>query len=141
VEYQLRGSEARTVQVTGAAPGIFMAAGKPQAVVVNQDAAFNSEASPAARGEIVTLFATGTGATSPAGITGKLPPPGRAPAGDVVVTFGGVAGELQFAGEIEAGVLQVNVKVPQGAPTGAAAPLAIAVGGSASPSRATVAIK
>jgi uncharacterized protein (TIGR03437 family) len=141
VEYQLRSSDARTVQVTGAAPGVFTVAGGSQATVVNQDGSFNSDANPAARGEIVTLFATGTGATSPAGVTGKLPPAGRAPAGGVAVAFGGVPGELQFAGEIAAGVLQVNVKVPQTAAAGATVPLSISVGASASPPRATVAIK
>ncbi|MCX6632177.1 MAG: S41 family peptidase [Candidatus Solibacter sp.] len=141
VEYQLRSSDARTVQVTAAAPGVFTVAGKSQAAVVNQNGSFNSDANPAASGEIVTLFATGAGATSPAGVTGKLPPPGSVPAGDVVVTFGGIRGELQFVGEIAAGVLQVNVKVPATAVSGSAVPLSLSVSGTASPARATVVIK
>jgi len=141
VEYQLRSSDARTLQVTGAAPGIFTVGGKPQATVINQNGSFNSDTTPAARGDIVTLFATGSGATSPAGVTGKLPPPGRAPAGDVVVTFGGVPGEVQFKGEIAAGLLQVNVRVPSAAAGGSAVPVAISVGGIASSARATIAVK
>jgi uncharacterized protein (TIGR03437 family) len=141
VEYQLRSGDARTLQVTGAAPGIFTIGGKSQATVINQNGSFNSDASPAARGEIVTIFATGSGATSPPGVTGKLPPPGRAPSSDVVVTFGGVPGEVQFKGEIAAGVLQVNVRVPPAATGSSAVPVAISVGGTASPARATIAVK
>ena len=45
----------------------FAYPGRTQAVVVNQDRSMNSVSNPAARGEIVTLFATGEGQTAPAG--------------------------------------------------------------------------
>ena len=90
----------------------------------------------------MTLFATGEGQTSPAGVTGKMPRSGSwpAPLGAVSVTFGGVAGAVQFVGEVFGGVLQVNVTVPGGAPTGSAVPLRLVVG-TAGSGQTTVAVK
>ena len=142
VEYQLRSSAAVAVPVAASAPGIFAYGGTSRAVVVNQDYTFNSDGNPAARGDVVTLFATGEGQTSPAGVTGKMPPSGRwpAPLGAVSVTFGGVAGAVLWVGEIYGGVLQVNVTVPGGAPTGSAVPLRLVVG-TAGSGQTTVAVK
>jgi uncharacterized protein (TIGR03437 family) len=78
--------------------------------VVNADGTFNSESNPAAPGSIVTLFATGTGATSPPTMTGRLPRDTPAPAGAVAVTIAGRPAEVMFKGEIAAGVLQLNVR-------------------------------
>ena len=142
VEYQLRSSAAVAVPVAASAPGIFAYGGTTRAVVVNQDYTFNSDTNPAARGDVVTLFATGEGPTSPAGVTGKMPRSGSwpAPVGAVSVTFGGVAGDVQWVGEIYGGVLQINVTVPGGAPIGSAVPLKLAVGTAAS-GQTTVAVK
>ena len=136
VEYQLRTLETRTAPVVAAAPGIF-------GVVVNQNGRINAASEPAARGEIVTLFATGDGPTLPAGVTGKLPAAGKwgVPTGKAAVTFGGAAGEVQWAGEIASGVLQVNVKIPPAAPVGNAVPLALTIGGVASAPGASMAVK
>jgi uncharacterized protein (TIGR03437 family) len=143
VEYQLRSSNEVTLPAAAAAPGIFAYAGQTQAVVVNQDRSMNSASNPAARGEIITLFATGEGQTAPAGMDGKLPLPGNwpAPVGNLAVTFGGVPGEVQFKGVVSAGVLQVNVKVPQTAPAGTAVPLILAVGGTPSAAGFTISLK
>jgi uncharacterized protein (TIGR03437 family) len=142
VEYQLRSSAAVAVPVAASAPGIFAYEGTSRAVVVNQDYTFNSDSNPAKRGDVVTLFATGEGPTSPAGVTGKMPRSGSwpAPVGAVSVTFGGVAGNVLWVGEIYGGVLQVNVQVPGGAPTGSAVPLSLVVGVAAS-GQTTVAVK
>ncbi len=142
VEYQLRSSAAVAVPVAASAPAIYTYGGTSRAVVVNQDNTFNSDANPAARGDIVTLFATGEGQTSPAGVTGRMPRSGSwpAPVGAVSATFGGIAGAVQFVGEIYGGVLQINVTVPSGAPTGSAVPLRLVVG-TAGSAQATVAVK
>ena len=63
-----------------------------------------------------------------------------APVGAVSATFGGIAGAVQFVGEIYGGVLQINVTVPSGAPTGSAVPLRLVVGTAVS-AQATVAVK
>lgn len=143
VEYQLRSSNEVTLPVAAAAPGIFAYPGRTQAVVVNQDRSMNSASNPAARGEIITLFATGEGQTAPAGMDGKLLLAGNwpAPVGNLAVTFGGAPGEVQFKGVVSAGVLQVNVKVPQAAPAGTAVPLVLTVGGVSSAAGFAIALK
>jgi uncharacterized protein (TIGR03437 family) len=48
---------------------------------------------------------------------------------------------VQFKGLTYAGVLQVNVTVPENAPAGAEIPLTLSVGGIASPAGTTIALK
>src|SRR5262249_39820060 len=76
VEYQGRSSNDVSLSVAAAAPGIFAYGGRTQAVAVNQNRSLNSEANPAARGEILTLFVTGEGPTTPGSVNGKLPAAG-----------------------------------------------------------------
>ncbi len=134
VEYQLRSSDPLQLTVAAAAPGVFP-------TILNQDGSSNSESNPAARGETVTLFATGTGKTTPAGVTGRMPANGQKPAGEVTVSFGGVPGAVQDIGEIFAGVLKLIVRVPKTAPPGSAVPVVLSVSGTASPSRAMIAVR
>jgi uncharacterized protein (TIGR03437 family) len=142
VEYQGRASNEVVLPVVAAVPGIFAYGGQNRAVAVNQGSSFNSETQPAARGEIVSFWATGEGPVQPTGIDGKLPvaPNWPQPAGAVNVTFGGVPGEVVFKGLVYAGVLQVSVKVPDNAPVGNAVAVVLSVAGAASPP-ATVALK
>ena len=143
VEYQLRSSDAVALPVVASAPGIFDYPLSWQAVALNQNGALNSSGQPAARGEVITFYATGEGQTSPAGVTGRIPGPGSwpSPVGGAVVSFGGIHGEMQSAGVIQAGLLQVQAKVPANAPAGAAVPVTLTVSGTSSPANATVAIK
>jgi uncharacterized protein (TIGR03437 family) len=136
VEVQGRVSGEATLPVAAAAPGIFGG-------ITNQDGGVNSEAMPAARGEVVTLYATGIGRTVPAGVDGMLPAPGKwpVPAGNLTVSFGGVPGAVLFQGQTFAGVLQVNVRVPDAAPLGSKIPVALAVNGISSHPGRTVTIK
>ncbi len=100
-------------------PGIFTldGSGGGQGAILNQDGSVNSPANPAAQGSIVTLYATGLGQTDPPGVdgavyAGKLPRL-RAP---VTVRFAGLAGEVLYAGPapgMVAGVMQINVRLPQ----------------------------
>ena len=91
----------------------------------------------------MTLFATGEGQTSPPGVDGKpASAPLPRPVLPVTVTFGGVAADVQYAGGaplIVAGVMQVNAVVPAGV-SGAAA-VVVTVGGAASQSGVTVAVR
>ena len=131
VEYQLRASSPVTIPVAAAAPGIFAHAGTAAAIAVNQNGAMNSSAAPAARAEIVTLFATGEGETADGGVTGRLPEPGKwpAPAGKVEVTVGGVPAELAFVGQVAAGLLQLKLRIPSAAPEGGGVPVTLTVSG------------
>lgn len=86
--------------VVPANPALFHFNGR--AAALNEDGSINGEENPAAAGSIVSLFATGAG-------TEPRPP--------VAVEFGGVSGEILFAGE--SGVLfQVNARLPAGLPGG-----------------------
>src|SRR5579862_4831906 len=75
-------------------------------------------AQPAAIGDVVILFATGEGRTTPAGADGALSGnPSPAPVLPVVVTIGGQQANLLYAGEGPhemPGVLQMNAQVPHG---------------------------
>lgn len=145
IHYQGRISNEVTLTVAAAAPGIFKYTPRSQGVIVNAEDnnTFNSADIPAERGKIVTFFATGEGPTSPRGDNGWLPLQYHwpEPLGDVVVTFGGVPGEVLFKGLTYAGVLQINVRVPADAPTGPAVPLVLSVAGISDPQDTTIALR
>ncbi len=126
VEYQLRRSAAIAVPVAGAAPAIFGG-------VWNQDGTVNAAGNPAARGSVVSLYCSGLGKLKGAPVYGKLPMAGKWPAPEAAVTvsFGDAEGEIQFAGQISPGVVQLNVKVPAAAPAGADVPLVLKAAGAA----------
>jgi uncharacterized protein (TIGR03437 family) len=129
-------------------PGIFTvdASGHGQGAIVNQDGTVNSAANPAAAGSYVSAYATGEGQTSPGGVDGK---PGDAPAPmpiaqPVTATVCGVSALVQYAGGVPgliAGVLQVNIQIPQGASAGGSVPIVINVGGQNSQANVTLAIQ
>lgn len=142
VEYQGRRSNEVTVPVAAALPGIFRYPSSTQGVVV-QEAGFNSDQLPVERGKIVWFYVTGEGQTVPAGVDGRLPvaPNWPVPAGDLTVTFGDQPGRVEFKGLVYAGVLQLNVRVPDDAPVGSNVPLTVTVGGIPSPADTTIAVK
>jgi uncharacterized protein (TIGR03437 family) len=118
-----------------AAPEIFTEPdGTAQAVAVNQDNSFNSAANPAPKGSYLALWISGQGKVNTAGVY-------AAPVVPVRVTLGGVRSEVTFAGMISTGVLQVNIRVPEDAPTGDAVQLVISEGSSASRKAATLAVR
>jgi uncharacterized protein (TIGR03437 family) len=72
---------------------------------------------PAAPGEIILLYATGLGATSPPYPDGQIIQTPYSLPSLPQVTIGGVSAVVQFAGLVEAGVYQLNVVAPA-LPTG-----------------------
>jgi uncharacterized protein (TIGR03437 family) len=148
VSYQGQNSNVVAIPVTPVAPGIFTvnASGLGLGAVVNQDGTVNSATNPALVGSYVSVYATGEGQTTPSGVDGK---PGGAPAPaplaqPVTATVGGTNALVQYAGGVSglvAGVLQVNVQVPQGLPTGNSAPILVSIGGVSSQSGVTIAVK
>jgi uncharacterized protein (TIGR03437 family) len=133
------------VAAASTAPGVFTAdgSGSGQAAATNQDGTRNGTASPAPAGSVLSLYATGEGQTSPAGVDGKLAAvPLPQPLAAVTVTLGGVAAEVRYAGGapgLIAGVMQVNVVVPGG--LAGAVPVVLTVGGVASQGGVTVAVR
>jgi len=107
-----------------AAPALFTfgGAGTAYAAALHADGSLVAKPAlqgrPAAPGEVISLYGTGFGATSPATPSATLvsqPAPLALP---VTVTIGGVAAEVQYAGVTLAGLVQVNVKVPPNATSG-----------------------
>ena len=139
-----------SVPVASASPAFFTLTqnGKGQVAGLNVDqgrVSVNGAANPVARGSIVTLYATGgglgDGANDDGLVTGNQ---FSHPLGAVRVSIGGVDAQVLYAGSapgLVAGVLQINAKVPDGAPTGTAVPIVLAVGDHSSQSGATLAIK
>jgi uncharacterized protein (TIGR03437 family) len=147
VQYQGSVSVPTSLQVGTAAPGVFTfnATGTGQAVAANQDGSFNGISGPAAKGSYVTIYFTGGGQTNPIGATGSVN-------GSVLkyltqhvsVTVGGEPAAVAFAGAAPTlvdGVLQLNIQLSGNTPSGNAQPLAISVGGVASPTTATLAVQ
>jgi uncharacterized protein (TIGR03437 family) len=138
---------ATSLTVGGAAPAIFTVgySGVGQGAILNQDLTINSPTDPAEKGSIVTLFATGAGQTDPPGQDGQLAgavlPKPLLP---VAVQIGGLDAEVQYAGAapgLISGLLQVNAKIPEKAPSGAAIPIELIIGQISSPAGVTLAIK
>jgi uncharacterized protein (TIGR03437 family) len=132
------------------APGVFTSnsSGQGQAVALNQDFTLNGApggaagAKPEGRGRFIILYANGQGrqlldgATSelltlptgfPAPVTGV---PLYLTAGNPTVTIGGITAQVGFSGLAPGfvGLWQLNVKIPDNAPTGNAVPLVVSFG-------------
>ena len=131
--------------VTAVAPALFtVGGGTGQAVAFNQDGSLADAGHPAEAGSYVSFYATGTGATNPAGVAGTVS--GAAPAATVVpvtANVGGLPATVQYAGAAPgqlAGVSQINIQIPPGLPAGDV-PVVIQMGGSSSQAGVTIAVK
>lgn len=135
--------------IRGTNPGLFAldGSGAGQALAVHDaDGSLNGPRNPAAKGSILTLYATGLGLTDPPAIAGRAaaadaPPEIRAP---VSVTLGGRAAEVLYAGGTPgqaAGLMQVKVRIGASTPSGAHIPVALTAGEERSQRLLTVAVK
>lgn len=138
VQYQGVQSQAITLNVADAAPGLFMAAAG-QAAALNQDSSVNTPSNPAAPGSIIVLYATGEGMTNPAAATGQVTNAAfdqlPRPRSRVSVNIGGKDVTVVYAGaapEMPAGVMQVNAVIPSDIGTGPAVPVTVTVGNATS---------
>ncbi len=149
VTYQDHTSVPATIQVFSAAPGLFTTdgTGAGQAAAINQDGTINSASNPAPIGSVISLYATGGGQISPAGVDGQVSiSPLATQSLPVQVYIGQMViptTELQYAGAAPgeiAGVMQINVPLLPGLKTGSAVPVAIFVGIPLSSSQSNVTI-
>ncbi|HEY4089072.1 MAG TPA: IPT/TIG domain-containing protein [Bryobacteraceae bacterium] len=127
VTYQGNKSLVNTVQVAATAPGLFTldSSGAGNALAVNvSNAQLNTPSNPASQGDFLILYATGEGQTTPVGVDGQLAPsPTPIPTHSVAATVNGIPANVTYAGGapgIVAGVMQVNLQIPNGVPPGAA---------------------
>jgi len=127
------GSSTITSTMAPVMPGIFAASGYALAVRPG-DGAILSASVPAKPNDVISLYATGLGPTSPdvsPGLvfSGTYSPMATLP----TVTVGGVQAAVSFAGLVGAGLCQINLVVPPGLTTGNY-PVIVAASGASSPS-------
>ncbi|HYL38240.1 MAG TPA: SMP-30/gluconolactonase/LRE family protein [Bryobacteraceae bacterium] len=118
-----------TSDVVAASPGIFTVAnGTGQAAATNEDGSLNSSSNPAARGSVISVFATGQGSAANA----------------VDLTIGGYHAELQYAGPAlsgAAGRLEIDARIPGGFLGPGIQPVVLWVGSAPSQSGVTIAVQ
>ena len=95
---------------------------------------------PARTGDILQLFATGFGPTTPTVASGQVFSSAASTANPVTATIGGVDAEVEFSGITGAGLYQINVWVPAGLSSGDQ-PIVLTVGGLATQSGLYVAVQ
>jgi uncharacterized protein (TIGR03437 family) len=114
VEIELRHRSLRrggaSADVARAAPGLFTD-GNGQALALAADGSPITAANPAARGSIVSFFATGEGQTYPSGVDGQ---PSGLPLLPVALSVGGIPCEVLYAGGAPGypGLMQINARIP-----------------------------
>jgi uncharacterized protein (TIGR03437 family) len=151
VEYLGVQSNPVSYTVVPSAPGIYTlnTSGTGPGAIINQDGStVNSPNTPEKRGNVISVYMTGEGQTSPAGVDGAIIPPVlsalKNPVLPVTATIGGVQVTPIYAGSaagLVSGVMQVNLVIPANAPTGSNVPIVVSVGGTPSQGGVTVAIQ
>jgi uncharacterized protein (TIGR03437 family) len=149
VPYEVAGMAAATVAVNNngeagapvqvtilpAHPGIFTIDGKAGAILHGANNALVTPSNPAARDEIVVIYATGLGPLRPASATG-MPAPTAEPlaltTSNPSVTVAGTSAEVLFSGLAPGfvGLYQVNIRIPPNTPAGSALVMITAAGAS-----------
>ncbi len=131
-------SDSFHLQISATAPGVFRSGvAGPLTGVATVVRASNSmlvtPSNPIHRGDTVVIYLTGLGRTWPAVDTGSPAPFDPLAFAQVQpsVTLGGQVATVEYAGLTPGlvGVYQINVRVPDYAPTGLEVPLAIIQGG------------
>lgn len=148
-EYLGSRSAAVNVRILSTVPGLYSldSSGAGPGAILNQDGSLNSASTPAAPEQVVILFGTGEGLTTPLQSDGQLTPavePLPRPRLPVKVSIGGLDCPVLYAGAppgLVAGALQINVQLPANVPRGEAVPVVLSVGEASSPDRVTVAIR
>jgi uncharacterized protein (TIGR03437 family) len=129
-------SNTLTIPIQATSPALFSsgANGTGPGAILNPDLTFNSSTNPAPAGSEVALFGGGAGVTSPFAADGQIIPtatPFPTLAATVTATVAGQPATVDYSGDapgLVAGVLQVNITIPAGTPSGAQ-PVVISVGG------------
>ncbi len=130
-------SAVATVNLTLTAPGLFYLTGNKYVVsshangtVTGPTTLIPGATTPIKAGETISIFGTGLTVNTPGVGAAALPS----------VTIGGLTALVTFAGQIDAGVTQINLVVPAGLPTGDAAVIAT-MGGQQSQANAFLSVQ
>jgi len=130
-------SQQQTFSVVPAAPGIFFntdSSGVNRGAVLNQNFSANGPSNPEVRGNVLQIFCTGLGGTTPvaqAGAPGNSSPPFNNTNLVPSVTIGGQAAGVQFSALAPGfvGLYQVNAQINASTPTGTAVPMVMTING------------
>ena len=113
------------------APAVFAGAGgRGQAAATNQDGSVNSPSNAAARGSVITIYATGLGNVAGAPDDGVPAGGGALTSGTLVVIIGAAqvpAANIKYSGLTPGliSVWQINVEIPGSVPPGNATPFGL----------------
>lgn len=135
-----------TFNVVATVPGIYTLnqSGTGPGAILNQDLlTVPTPATPAPKGSAVSVYMTGEGVTV-GNADGVIATTLKSPVATVTATVGGVPAQVLYAGTspgIVNGVIQVNVLIPAGAPSGNAVPIVITVGTASTQAGVTLAIQ
>jgi uncharacterized protein (TIGR03437 family) len=120
------------VQIQSFAPGVFTwvdpSSGQAYAVAVRPDGSFVSAGNPARRGEVVRIYATGLGQTTPATATNRVGSTGQSVAAPLVVGINN-AGTRLVSSELMAGtvgVYMIALEIPADTQAGSYQPVGLA---------------
>ncbi|MBZ5728508.1 MAG: hypothetical protein LAP87_26440 [Acidobacteriia bacterium] len=128
--------------VVAAQPGIYTLnlQGTGPGAILNQDNSVNGSNNMAAKGSVVQVYMTGEGDTNPGGVTDAVAPSDgtglKKPKLTPTATVGGVPATVIYAGNAPGfvnGFTQVNVRIPDNAPSGPAVPIVITFGPATAP--------
>jgi uncharacterized protein (TIGR03437 family) len=113
------------IPIQAAAPGFFQFSGVSYVAATHAAESllgpatlYPGASTPAKPGEVVSIYGSGFGQTTPALVNGALAQSGTLPAPLPVFTVSGIPAEVQFAGVVAAGLYQFNVVIPSSAPDG-----------------------
>jgi uncharacterized protein (TIGR03437 family) len=135
-----------TMPVQAASPAVFSldGSGGGPGAILNHDLTINTDNNEAPRGTFVVLYATGFGLTNPASENGLITGSTLSqPNLDVSVTIEGVPAKVLYVGAapgLVAGMIQINVVVPDTAWVAPFDQVVVKVGDFVSPSAVTVAV-
>lgn len=148
-----QGQTSNVVALTPAAtvPALFTfnGSGTGPAAALNQDQTYNTPNNPAPKGSVVVLYMTGEGQTAPLGVTGgvtavaAMQPVTPQPVLPIAALVGGQPASILFDGEapgLVSGVMQLNIQIPPGVPSGNL-PIIVSVGGNSSQTGVTVSVQ
>jgi uncharacterized protein (TIGR03437 family) len=127
-------------------PGIYTTdqLGTGPAKAVNQNGTLNSKGTPATRGEVIIIYASGLGAVNPATAAGNMGPsnPLSVVSQTVAASIGGVPATVVFAGLApgQNGVYQLNILIPSEVDPGTR-DIVISNGGNASQGQVTIEVQ
>lgn len=147
VEVDGQRSASLRTPVVAALPGIFSLdqTGGGAGAILGSDFRLNGPGNPVARGGTVLVYATGEGLVGPVVADGAVIGTDLSrPRLPVSATVGGVPARVDYAGNVAglvAGVMQVNVVIPDTAPSGPAVPIVITVGTARSRADVTLSIR